>query len=176
MKRFALYVLVGALLVSLAGCGKKNEFVPEAKNDRTVATVGGSTVPTTDWMAYPGNGYHISVPPSGFHYETDFDDGAFEETWETLADDDARVQVTMYRNMDETAARGMFLRENEDYVFEDFTGETHCGFERDGDVLCFRVYPTESAVYILSWEYTDRTSDETVAILNTIANSFELVK
>jgi len=173
MKRLTLYVVLAALLVSLAGCAKKNEFLPEAQNDHTFTTVGGMTVPTTDWMAYPGNGYHISAPPSGFRYETDFDDGAFEETWEAIADDDACVKVTMYRNVDETTARGMFLREHEDYMFEDL-GETQYGEAHDGDSLCFRVYPTEGGVYILSWEYTSRTSDDTIAILNTIANSFTL--
>jgi predicted small lipoprotein YifL len=175
MKRLTIYFVLAAMLVSLTGCGKKHEFLPDARNDYTYRTVGEMTVPTTDWVAYPGNGYHISTPPSGFYYETDFDDGAFEESWDVIADDDACVKVTMYQNMDETDARGMFLREHEEYMFEDL-GETQYGSEHDGDSLCFRVYPTENSVYILSWEYTSRTSDDTIAILNTIANSFALTK
>jgi len=178
MKRLALYFLLAAMVLSFVGCAEKtkDKILQEAKNDHTMATVGGNTVSTTDWRAYPGDGYRISIPKSGFHYEFDFDDSVFEETWEAIAGDDAQVQVTMYKNSDETSARGRFLREHEDYVFEDFTGETHCGTERDGDTLWFRVYPSEGAVYILSWEYTKNTSDDTVAVLNAITKTFELTK
>ena len=65
----------------------------------------------------------------------------------------------------------MFLRDNNDYVFEDLTGYPLCGTEFDGDVLWFNLHQVGSTVYIVSWEYPKNTSDELKDELENIAQT-----
>ena len=178
MKRLGVYCLAIALIFTVAGCAKETAYLPEVKQDHVVGTVGElppmTEIDKSDWMAYPGNGYHISVAQNGFRYETDFDDGVFEESWETVSTDDAKVCVILYQNSDETKARSMFLQEHDDYIFEDFTGESHCGTEPDGDTLWFRMYQSGDTVYLLSWEYPKSASDDVISALHAIADTFQL--
>ena len=89
---------------------------------------------------------------------------------------DVQIKVTTYKNTDETTARGRFLRENDDYIFEDMMGYPACGIELDCDTLWFNVHQSGGNVYIVSWEYPKNASDELKTELSKIAESFKIVE
>ena len=172
MKKTTLIMLTVALLI-LVGCKEnnpKNLYLPEAKNDKVYTTIGG------DNETYHGEGYTINVPTKGYRHEKDYDDGALEEKWEHNKKDNVEIKVTTYKNLDEITARGKFLRDNEDYIFEDLTGNSLCGQEPDGDTLWFNLYVTDETVYIVSWEYPKNTKDDLKMELANIASTFLVAK
>ena len=172
MKKLILVVLMMTLL-AVSGCRGKNQkdlYLPEAKNDKMYATVG------IDGEAYHGNGYTLAVPEKNYRYEKDYDDGAIEEKWEYKKRDDVEIKVTTYKNTDEISARSRFLRDNDEYIFEDLTGYSLCGTESDGDTLWFNLHQTDSTVYIVSWEYPKNSSEELKKELSDIAYSFRLAE
>ncbi len=170
MKKTAL-VLFAAALLMISGCsaGRRNVYLPEAKNDKIYTTVDGKDL-------YKGVGYTISVPSKNYRYEKDYDDGNTEEKWEYTKKDDVQIKVTTYKGMDEITARGRFLRENDDYIFEDLNGQTICGIEFDGDELCFRMHEADGNVYIISWEYPKNTKEKLKKELSDIAETFKLAQ
>lgn len=151
------------VLLFVTGCSQKQKnFLPEAKNDKTYTNVG---------ITSSAN-YTIDVP-SGYIYEKDYDNGILEESWEHPETDDVQICVTTYENSDEITARGKFLEENNDYVFEDLLGYSLCGTEPDGDTLWFNTHVSGRNVYIVSWEYPAKAEEELKKELSDIAQSFK---
>ena len=172
MKKFVLIMLALSVLV-LSGCadkGNKNLYLPEAKNDNIYTTIGGGD------GIYQGDGYTISVPDKAYRYEKDYDDGNLEEKWDYIKKDDVEIKVTTYKNLDEPTARGRFLRDNDDYIFEDMMGENICGQELDGDTLWFNIHISGETVYIVSWEFPKNTSEDLQKELSNIAGTFTLAE
>lgn len=201
MKKAILTVgVIAVLLATLSGCKSdgKRLFLPEAKNDETFAIIGGADGPTSIIVGktedraeettltfevegekelvsaklHKGNGYSLYLPTEGFRYEKGFDDGNFEETWESTANDEAEIQITVYENTTAQKAQSTFLREHDNYIFEDLMGYPLCGREADGDVLWFRLYESGKDVYIVSWEYPSYAEEGFGARLAVIANTF----
>lgn len=175
MKRFLLGM--SAALLVMSGCRstlQKELYTPEAKNDKSYTAVGTETSNTPKVLLHIGDGYTISVPENGYRYEKDYEDGAIEETWEHKSHDDIKINVTTYKNSDEITARGLFLREHDDYIFEDLLGYPLCGTEKDGDTLWFNLYEENGNVYIVSLEYDKNTKEKVITELADIAGTFKL--
>ena len=172
MKKVTLILLMITLLM-ITGCKDhrtKTPYLPEAKNDKIYTTIGGED------DKYQGEGYTITVPSKNYRYEKDYDDGAFEEKWEYTKKDDVKIKVTTYKNSDEISARTKFLRDNEDYIFEDLMGYSLCGQELDGDTLWFNLHVSNGTVYIVSWEFPKNTSEDLQKELSNIAGTFTLAE
>lgn len=168
MKKITLMLLMISLLM-ITGCkdnNPKNLYLPEAKKDKVFTAVGDEN------KVHQGEGYTITLPSKDYRYKKEFDDGALEEKWEYMKKDDVQIKVTTYKNSDERSARGMFLRENEDYIFEDLLGYPLCGQELDGDTLWFTIHVSGKTVYIVSWEYPNHTKDDLKTELANIADTF----
>ncbi len=171
MKKLTLILLVITLL-AVSGCRdnrQRNIYRPEAKNDNIYTTIG-------DTKMHQGEGYTLTVPSKNYRYEKDFDDGALEEKWKYTKKDDVEIKVATYKNSDEISARGKFLRDNDDYIFEDLSGYPLCGTEFDGDALWFTLYESNGTVYIVSWEYPKNTGEELKTELANIAKTFKLAE
>ncbi len=171
MKR-VIFIISMIAIITMSGCnwGEKHLYTPEATNDKTYTTVG------MEEKTYHGDGYSITIPEKNYLYEKDYDDGNMEEKWEYTKKDDVEIKVTTYKNTDEITARGKFLRENNDYIFEDLTGYSLCGMEPDGDTLWFNLHIKDDRVYIVSWEYPHNTKDDLKRELADIAATFELTE
>lgn len=167
-KIFSLFLVISLMLI--CSCGKKdteknkNLYLPEAKNDKIFTH-------TLKNFNHKGDGYTISVP-NGYRYEKE----SGEESWELNRNDDVKISVTTYKNTDEITARALFLKENEDYIFEDFTGYSICGMEPDGDTLWFNIHENGETVYIVSWEYPENTKKQLKEELSQISGTFKIVK
>lgn len=169
MKKIALILFVMAIL-SLGGCGdNKNLYLPEAENDKIYATVGGE-------KTYKGDGYTLTVPEKNYRYEKDYDDGAIEEEWEYTKKDGVKIKVTTYKNSDEISARTKFLKDYDEYIFEDLLGLSLCGQELDGDTLWFNIHISGETVYIVSWEFTKNTSEDLQKELSDIVATFKILE
>lgn len=169
MKKQALTILIIMTLFFTAGCSQREKkmYLPEAKNDKIFAVVGGDN---------EEKGYTISVPSENYHYEKEYEDGNLEEKWEYTKKDDVEIKVITYKNSDEQAARGKFLKDNNDYIFEDLMGYSLYGEEPDGDTLWFNLHEENGNVYIVSWEYPKNTTEELKKELADIAGTFRLKK
>ena len=148
----------------------KNIYLPEAKNDKIYTTIGGGE------ETHQGEGYTLTVPSKNYRYEKDFDDGNLEEKWEYTKKDDVEIKVTTYKNSDEISARSKFLKDNEDYIFEDLMGYPLCGTEHDGDTLWFNIHISDETVYIVSWEFPKNASEDLQKELANIAGTFTLAE
>ena len=171
MKRKITLIMLIVIILMITGCKdekQNNLYLPEAKNDKIYTTIGGKD------DKHKGDGYTITVPVKDYHYEKEYDDGALEEKWEYTKNDDIKIKVTTYKNTDEITARGRFLRDNDDYIFEDMTGYSLCGQEPDGDTLWFNIHISEKTVYIVSWEFPENTSKDLQKELSSIAGTFTL--
>ena len=172
MKKLFSFILIISLVL-ICGCTKKEMgkeksiYLPEAKNDKIFTH-------TLEKSTHKGDGYTISLPEKDYRYEKEFDDGAIEESWKLKQNDNVKIMVTTYKNTDEITARVMFLKENDDYIFEDFTGYSICGAEPDGDTLWFNIHQKEETVYIVSWEYPKNTKEHIKEELSQIAGTFEI--
>ena len=127
MKKHLIVIFIISVSI-LSGCidnNKKNNYLPDVKNDRVFTTVGYEN------EIHQGEGYTITIPSKDYRYEKEYDDGALEEKWEYTKKDDAKIKVTIYKNSDEIAARTKFLKDYEDYIFEDMLGYSLCGQELD---------------------------------------------
>ena len=172
MKKITLILLMITLLM-ITGCKddkQKNLYLPEAKNDKVFTTVGGENEP------HKGEGYTITIPEKDYHYEKEYDDGALEEKWEYTKKDDVEIKVTTYKNSDEISARTKFLKDYDEYIFEDLMGESLCGQELDGDTLWFNIYISGETVYIVSWEFPKNTNEDLQKELSKIAGTFTLAE
>ena len=172
MKKITLILLMITLFI-ITGCKDKNTknlYLPEAKNDKIYTTIG------YDDEIHSGDGYTIIIPTKEYRYEKEYGDGALEEKWEYTKKDDVEIKVSTYKNSDEITARGKFLRENEDYIFEDLMGYSLCGTELDGDTLWFNLHEANGIVYIVSWEYPKNTSEDLQKELSDIAATFTLAQ
>lgn len=170
MKKIILVVLSVSLLL-ITGCEdivKKDMYLPKAKNDKVYTSVGGGD------ELHQGDGYTLTLPQKGYRYDKDYDDGTLEEKWEYTKKDDVEIKVTSYKGLDEETARNRFLRENNEYIFEDLSGYPICGTEIDGDTLWFDLHKEDEGVYIVSWEYPKNTSEKIQKELSDIALTFEL--
>lgn len=170
MKKFFIVSIIVSLIL-LCGCSKyeKKLYLPEAKNDKLFAV-------TTEVETYKGAGYTINISDKFYRHEKDFEKGYLEECWERKKSDDAKITVTTYKNTDEITARGIFLRENDDYVFEDLMGYSICGIEADGDSLWFNIHTSGEDVYIVSWEYSKNAGENIKEELSGIAQTFKISK
>lgn len=168
-KLFIVSIIVSLIL--LCGCSKyeKKLYLPEAKNDKLFAV-------TTEAETYKGGGYTINISNKIYRYEKDFEKGYLEESWERKKSDDVKITVTTYKNTDEITARGIFLSENDDFVFEDLMGYSICGMEADGDTLWFNLHTSGEDVYIVSWEYPKNAGENIKEELSGIAQTFKLLK
>ena len=172
MKKITLILLMITLLM-ITGCKdnkQKNLYLPEAKNDKVYTTIGGGD------ETHQGEGYTITIPTKDYRYEKDYDDGALEEKWEYTKKDDAQIKVTTYKNSNEISARTKFLKDYEDYIFEDLLGYSLCGQEPDGDTLWFNLRVSGETVYIVSWEFPKNTSEDLQKELSNIAGTFTLAE
>jgi len=170
MKKISLIMLMIAL-ITVGGCkAKKDLYLPDAYNDEMYTTIGGEN------DKYQGEGYTLAVPSKNYRYEKDYDDGALEEKWEYTKKDDVEIKVTTYKNSDEITAREKFLKDNEDYIFEDFMGYSICGMDSDGDKLWFNLLEEKGTVYIISWEFPKNTSEDLQKELSDIAGTFTLAE
>lgn len=169
MKKMILILLV-ITLSTITGChiGRKNIYLPEAKNDKSFSTV------SVNENTHHGEGYTLTLPDNNYRYEKDYDDDNLEEKWDYIKKDDVEIAVTTYKNSDEITARSKFLREHDDYMFEDLMGFSICGTELDGDTLWFRIHQLDSTIYIISWEYPKNTKDSFKKELSGIADTFKL--
>lgn len=182
-------------LLMVTGCKghEKNLYLPEAKNDKIYTTVGGDdanaqkksekvnlTVTVNgdkspvEAALHEADDYSLYIPIKGYRYEKDFDDGNFVETWNYTLKDDIEIKITTYKDMNAATAQNGFLRDNDDYIFEDLMGYSLCGMELDGDTLWFNLHEADGNVYIVSWEYPKNTSKEIKSELSSIADSFEI--
>ena len=175
MKKTAIIILmISVCLLSGCNAGKK-QYLPEASGDKSFTSVGiGESQGKQE--VHQGSGYTISVPKDRYRYEPDYDDRAVEEEWDLVKRDDVKIKVTTYKNTDGVTARGRFLRDNDDYIFEDLMGVSICGTERDGDTLWFRMHESGGNVYIVSWEYPKNTSDDLKQELSAIADTFKITE
>lgn len=159
-------VLVLSFIISFAlflGCkGKVNDkaYLPEAKNDKVYTEVG------------TGEDYIIDIPSDDYLYEKVHTNGATEEKWVHIKSDGAQIKVITYVNSDELSARGKFLKDNEDYIFEDLTGYSLCGQKNNGDTLWFNLYNMGETVYIVSWQYPKNAGEDLQNELANIAGTF----
>ena len=172
MKKITLILLMITLLM-ITGCKddkQKNLYLPEAKNDKVYTTIGGED------ETHQGVGYTLTIPTKNYRYEKDYDDGNLEEKWDCTKKDDVEIKVTTYKNTDEITARSEFLRDNEDYIFEDLTGYSLCGQELDGDTLWFNLYESNGTIYIVSWEFPKNTKEDLKKELDNIAGTFTLTE
>ena len=171
MKKITLIFLMITMLM-IIGCkdNKKDLYLPEAKNDKIYTTIGGED------ETHQGEGYSITVPTKNYRYEKDYDDGNLEEKWNYIKKDDIEIKVTIYKNSDETSARTKFLKEYDDYIFEDLLGYSLCGQEFDGDTLWFNLHILGETVYIVSWEFPKNTSEDLQKELSNIAGTFTLAE
>lgn len=170
MKKFSFIFLMITILM-IAGCNgdeQKDLYLPKAKNDKVYTTIG------TDDEMHQGEGYSITIPTKDYRYEKDYDDGVLEEKWEHTKKDDVEIKVSTYKKSDEITARGKFLNDNKDYIFEDMTGYSICGREIDGDTLWFNIHVSGETVYIVSWEFPKNTSEDLQNELSNIAQTFTL--
>ena len=172
MKKITLILLMITLLM-ITGCKddkQKNLYLPEANNDKVFTTVGGES------GSHKGEGYTITVPEKDYHYEKEYDDGALEEKWEYTKKDDVEIKVTTYKNSDEISARTKFLKEYDEYIFEDLLGYSLCGQEFDGDTLWFNLHILGETVYIVSWEFPKNTSEDLQKELSSMSGTFTLAE
>ncbi len=171
MKRLTL-ILIMIILLIIPGCkdNKKNIYFPEAKNDRIYTAIGGNN------GVHQGDGYTLVFTSKDYSYEKEYDDGNLEEKWEHTKKDDVEVKVTTYKNKDEITARKKFLKDNDEYVFEDLTHSEPCGKNSEGDLLWFRVIPTKDDVFIISWECSNNYDDEVKKELWRIYETFTVTK
>ena len=170
MKKITLILLMITLLM-ITGCkdnNQKNLYLPEAKNDKVYTTIGGEN------ESHQGEGYTITVPTENYRYEKDYDDGALEEKWEYTKIDNVEIKVTTYKNSDEISARTKFLKDYDEYIFEDLLGQSLCGQELDGDTLWFNIHISGETVYIVSWEFPKNTTEALQKELSGIAGTFAL--
>ncbi|MBE7046188.1 MAG: hypothetical protein E7396_02110 [Ruminococcaceae bacterium] len=172
MKKVLFSVMIICMIFTMSGCtwGQKHIYTPEATNDKAYTTVG------VGEKKHQGDGYTITIPEKSYRYEKDYDDGALEEKWEYTKKDDVEITVTTYKNTEEITARGKFLRDNDDYIFEDMTGYSICGVEPDGDTLWFNLHQIGDTVYIVSWEYPKNTKEDLINELSSIVSTFELTE
>ena len=171
MKKFTLIIFI-IVLLTITGCkdNKKNLFLPEAKNDKIYTTIG------SEDETHQGEGYTITVPSKDYRYEKEYNDGALEEKWEYTKKDDVEIKVTTHKNSDEISARTKFLKEYDEYIFEDLMGQSLCGQELDGDTLWFNIHISGETVYIVSWEFPKNTSEDLQKELSSIAGTFTLAE
>ena len=172
MKKITLILLMITLLM-ITGCKddkQKNIYLPEAKNDKIYTTIGGGN------ESHKGEGYSIEVPTKTYRYENDYDDGALEEKWEHTKKDDVEIKVTTYKNSDEISARTKFLKDYDEYIFEDLLGLSLCGQELDGDTLWFNIHISGETVYIVSWEFPKNTNEALQKELSNIAGTFTIAE
>ena len=182
MKKLIIMALA-LVIFALCGCDvderEKNLYLPEAENDKIYTTIGGEEKGKeyqTKADFHRGDGYTVTVSSDTYRYEKEYDDGALEEKWEHKKKDDVEIRVTTYENTDAITARGKFLRENDDYIFEDLLGLSLCGQEPDGDTLWFNIHESNGNVYIVSWEFPKNTSEDLQKELSSIAETFTLAE
>ena len=168
MKKLLIVSLILSMIL-LCGCSKdeKKLYLPEAKNDKLYTV-------TTETEIYKGDGYTINISDKIYRYEKDFEEGFLEESWERKKSDDVKITVGTYKNTDEITARGIFLRENDDYIFEDLMGYSICGVEADGDTLWFNLHTSGKDVYIVSWKYPKNAEESIKEELSDIAQTFRI--
>ncbi len=172
MKEISFMILSLIVLFSISGCGdnQKDFYLPEAKNDKVYTVIGGAD------ETHQGEGYTLTVPTKNYRYEKDYDDGALEEKWEYTKKDDIEIKVTTYKNSDEISARTKFLKDYDEYIFEDLLGLSLCGQELDGDTLWFNIHISGETVYIVSREYPKNASEDLQKELASIVQSFTLAE
>lgn len=127
-------------------------------------------------------GYSIYIPDGGWHLETDHnDDGAvWEDTWESTFNDDVELGVRCYAGVTAEEARDRFLRDEDDYLFEDLMGgalgDPLTGVDtEDNDVLGFMTAEKDGNVYVVYWKYPSEAAEGFGARLPVVADTFRVM-
>ncbi len=170
--------LIMTALLLFSGCQgiDRKQYLPKANSDKTITFIGGENNQQTKEGVHRGEEYVITVPADSYRYEKDYDDGKLEEKWDYRKKDDVEIKVTTYKNCDAKTAQGRFLREHNDYIFEDLMGYSICGTELDGDTLWFQLHEGDAGVYIVSWEYPKNTSEDLKKELSQIVETFQIAE
>ncbi len=178
-------IVAGLFICLLSGCfgrgndGKtgneelKGNIYISQRDEKSEIAFEGEETPVSASL-YTGNGFSIYIPDDEFRKGFDFDDGILEDYWESKQNEDAEIHVSTYSGVTSDKAKEHFLRENDDYIFEDLTGMPLCGQEKDGDTLWFFVSSNENNTYIVSWEYPAGVADTLGPKLAKIAETFQV--
>ena len=180
-----ILVVISLFALFISGCGsrgndgktgneelKGNIYISE-RDEKSEIEFEGEETPAVSSL-YTGNGYSIYIPDDEFRKGMDFDDGVLEDYWESRANEDVEIHVSTYGGVTPEKAQKHFLKENDDYIFEDLTGKYICGQEKDGDTLWFFVETNENNTYIVSWEYPKSAEDAFSAKLAKVAYTFQV--
>ncbi len=180
-----IFICVGLLAVVLSGCaGKGNDgktgndelkgnIYISQRDEKSDIKFDGEETPASTSL-YTGNGYSIYIPDDEFRKGMDFDDGILEDYWENKTNEDVEIHVATYSGVTPEKAQQHFLKENDDYIFEDLTGMPVCGREKEGDALWFFAETNEDNTYIVSWKYPKAAEDAISAKLAKIAETFQV--
>ena len=173
-----IFILLSIAMILTTGCAdiKKQRHLPKADSDKTITFIGGENNQQAKEGVHRGEGYVITVPADSYRYEKDYDDGILEEKWDYRKKDDVEIKVTTYKSCDAKTAQGRFLREHNDYIFEDLMGLSICGTEHDGDTLWFQLHEGDAGVYFVSWEYPKNTNEDLKKELSQIVESFQIAE
>ena len=167
-----------------AGADRNPTAAELGREDRAVleVTVEGETeeVPAALFI---GQGYSLYIPEEGWRHEKDLDDGAAEDTWESILNGEVELEVRQYpASPDRTpdAVKAAFVK-GRDYVFEDLMGgglgDPLAGVDEDGDFLSFMAAQSgDGTVYVISWEYPREAAEGFGTRLAQIANTFQLME
>ena len=180
-----IFIYSGLVAVLLSGCAGKgaeektaneelkgNIYISERDEKSEIKFEGEEALAGAS--LYTGNGYSIYIPDEGFRKGMDFDEGILEDYWESTVNDEVEIHVASYGNVSPEKAQEHFLKENDDYVFEDLTGKYISGKEKDGDTLWFFTETNEGNTYIVSWEYPKAAEEAFSAKLAKIAETFQV--
>ncbi|MDD4688474.1 MAG: hypothetical protein PHE51_01855 [Eubacteriales bacterium] len=156
--------------------GEPNNTVTnqEVKKDITFLVEGQEEIVST--VLHKGDGYSIYIPAEGYRYEKENSDGALVEEWDSELNDDVSLEIYTYKNKALSDAQSEFLKENDDYIFEDINASPAMGKESDGDYIMYKAYENEGNTYIVAWEYPKEAAEGFGARLSQIADTFELSK
>ena len=128
-------------------------------------------------------GYSIYIPDEGWKLETDHDDdgAAWEDQWESTVNDDVELAVRCYAGVTAAEAKERFVRDEDDYVFEDLLGgdlgDPLTGTDpEDGDALSFMAAEKDGNTYVVYWKYPAEAAEGFGARLPVIAETFRLME
>lgn len=127
-------------------------------------------------------GYSIYIPDEGWQFDSDvYEDGAiWEDQWESVHNDDVELAVRCYAEMTAADARECFLRDEDDYVFEDLLGGelgktplTGTDLE-DGEKLAFVTAEKDGNTYVVYWKHPVEATEGFGTRLPIMAETFQL--
>ena len=168
MRRSLLALFVAAATL-LPACGQaagegsmaQQSTVEELGLPETIELefVAGERVESAAATLYVGRGYSVYIPDAGWKKERERERLASVDVWESTLDDEVEFAVYHYGRLSMEEAVTSFLKEQDDYVFQELllkdseAKEPLEGVDEDGDVLKFLPRAGKEGVYIVSWSY-----------------------